>query len=843
MAPSAILFSSGDLGRAFAGHILSQAGFHLTLVEQDEDIVDTLHQLKGYEVQVASAHATLTHFVPCDAILEEDPDLIERICSCDLITAFPPMGPSIAPLIAAGLRKRMQRGVEAPVNVVGCERHVRATTWLRQLVHDRLTPPELAWTKAHVGFADCAWDRIVVSVDWYGNLKPMLEPESPAEKVRVVTQDYFEWVVDDKQMKGDLAIPGMLRRSPLDPFITRSMFLLTAGHATAAYLGSLRGFTHIVEGMAVPEVEQAVRGVMGEVAEAMLRQQGFQMDDLDDYIDRSVTRFKNLHVGDTIARVARDPLRKLAKEERLIRPLLTSIRCGTPNDNLCVAIAAALLYDNPHDRESVRLHHLLKKLGPEGVLREVSGVSRHSATHAQLNEEGAIDKIVAAFHTLAPGLMASPLSPDSFHVTESSFPHREPIITSLSKLRKSAVHFGAGKIGRGFIGLLLALSGYEVTFAVRDRNTLALLQKLQSYDVHVVSDTTLVVHVRNVTAVLSTENAVIEKLATCDLVTTAVGVNTLPIIAPVLAKGIQLRRARKTEEPLNVIACENAVRATTALKAFVLEKLEGEDLEYAMHNVGFADSAVDRIVPAMERQRDPASGPEAMAQELEVTVEEFFEWDVDETQMKGERHLEGVRDILGVTLTDNLSAFVERKLFTLNTGHAITAYLGYLRGYATVNESIDDPAIEGIVRAAMQESAAVLVHRYGFDPVKHAEYIERIIMRFKNPWIRDDVSRVGRDPIRKLSPNDRLLKPLLGTVELGLPNEHLCVGVAVALRFDCPGDDEAAKLQRMIRESGGVPGALAKLLPGRNKRLPKDVVQRIMDAYNRKGFGPEEAAP
>jgi len=849
MARSAVQFSSGDLGRAFAGHILSQAGFHLTLVGHDEHMVDILRQLKGYEVLVVSATASVTQFVACDAILEEDPDLIERLCLCDLVTASPSLDrlPSIAPLLAAGLKQRMQRGIDAPLNVIACERLVRATTWLRQLVHDCLTPAELAWAKAHVGFADCAWDRIVPSIVADGNLTPMPKgPESPGDEVRVVTEDYFEWVVDDKQLKGDLTIPGMLRRSPLEPFITRSMFLLTAGHATAAYMGSLRGVSHLVEGMAIPEVEQAVRGVMAEVAEAMLRQQGFQMDDLDSYIDRSVARFKNPHIRDTIARVARDPLRKLAKEERLIRPLLTSIKCGTSHDHLCVAIGAALLYNNPHDRESARLHRLLKRLGPEGVLRVVSGVSRDSPTHAQLNEDGAIDKILAAFQTLGAGQSGDPMSPirspvDAGHPNASPVPQGPPVVTSLSKLRKSAVHFGAGKIGRGFIGLLLALSGYEVTFADVDHHMVGLLQKLQSYDVHVVSATTLVVHVQNVSAILSTEEAVIEKLATCDLVTTAVGVNILPRIAPALAKGIQRRRAQGTEEPLNVIACENAIRATTALKAFVLEKLEGEDLEYATQNVGFADSAVDRIVPSMERLPDQAA-TETEAQEVEVTVEEFFEWDVDSTQMKGEGYLEGVRGIEGVTLTDNLSAFVERKLFTLNTGHAITAYLGYLKGYAFIFDSINDPAIEAIVRAAMHESAAVLIRRYGFDPKKHAEYIERIITRFKNPCLRDDVSRVGRDPIRKLSVNDRLFKPLLGTVELGLPNDHLCQGVAAALRFDCPGDDQAVKLQQMIQEPGGVVGALAQLLPVANKKLPEDVVQRIIDAYDKKVFGPGTAA-
>ena len=88
--------------------------------------------------------------------------------------------------------------------------------------------------------------------------------------------------------------------------------------------------------------------------------------------------------------------------------------------------------------------------------------------------------------------------------------------------------------------------------------------------------------------------------------------------------------------------------------------------------------------------------------------------------------------------TDNLMAFVERKLFTLNTGHIVTAYLRQARGYRTVREAIEDPLIRSKVRRAMEESGAVLVKRYGFDPRPHAAYIEKILSRFANPiwWTR-----------------------------------------------------------------------------------------------------------
>ena len=153
-------------------------------------------------------------------------------------------------------------------------------------------------------------------------------------------------------------------------------------------------------------------------------------------------------------------------------------------------------------------------------------------------------------------------------------------------------------------------------------------------------------------------------------------------------------------------------------------------------------------------------------------------------------------------LTDNLMAFVERKLFTLNTGHAITAYLGFEQGMPTIRDAIENASIHAVVKAAMEESGAVLIRRYGFNPAKHAAYIEKILGRFANPFIRDDVGRVGRDPLRKLGRGDRLIRPLLGTLEYGLPHANLVKGIAATLHYRNDDDPQAVEMQAAIAEVG-----------------------------------------
>lgn len=377
-----------------------------------------------------------------------------------------------------------------------------------------------------------------------------------------------------------------------------------------------------------------------------------------------------------------------------------------------------------------------------------------------------------------------------------------------------ALHFGAGNIGRGFIGKLLADAGIELVFADVNQVVLDALNARHTYPVHVVGEQAKTETVTGVSAVNSTSDDIIALIAEVDLVTTAVGPQILERIAGSVAQGLIARHDRGNTAPLNIIACENMVRGTSQLKQHVLKALPAQHHAWAEAHVGFVDSAVDRIVPPSEAgSSDP----------LEVTVETFSEWIVDKTQFKG-----ALPAIPGMELTDNLMAFVERKLFTLNTGHAITAYLGKLAGHVTIRDAILDSRIRAVVEGAMQESGAVLIRRYDFDAEKHAAYISKILTRFENPYLKDDVERVGRQPLRKLSVGDRLIKPLLGTLEYQLPHDNLVQGIAAAMHYRSDADPQAQELATLIAEQG-VAETLVKIS---GLEPESQAVEAVVSAYS-----------
>lgn len=351
-----------------------------------------------------------------------------------------------------------------------------------------------------------------------------------------------------------------------------------------------------------------------------------------------------------------------------------------------------------------------------------------------------------------------------------------------------AVHFGAGNIGRGFIGSLLFQSGYHTTFVDVNSKVVDLLNEQESYKVILADDSQETLMVNNVSAINSqTEpEKVIDAIAGADLVTAAVGPNILPAISGLIAKGL-LKRIENKGGPLNIIACENMIGGSALLKEKVYEQIEDEQASLFEESFGFPNAAVDRIVPNQVNE-DP----------LSVKVEPFYEWVVDETKILGTKP-----KVEGIHFVDNLEPYIERKLFTVNTGHAAAAYLGFKAGIDTINLAMEDNQISESVEQTLKETGSVLINKYGFDAKTHQDYIEKILNRFKNPHITDEVTRVGRSPIRKLGPNDRLVGPAKQYIELldDTP-EFLAKVIAAVLHFNAPEDPEAVELQETLKEKG-----------------------------------------
>ena len=268
--------------------------------------------------------------------------------------------------------------------------------------------------------------------------------------------------------------------------------------------------------------------------------------------------------------------------------------------------------------------------------------------------------------------------------------------------------------------------------------------------------------------------------------TCAVGPNILKFIAPLIGQGID---KRKDPKPLAVVACENAIGATDTLAGFIKDsKNTPQDrLSSINERARFANSAIDRIVPG----QDPNAG-------LNVKIESFYEWVVDKTPFADHGHPE----VSAIKWVDDLVPYIERKLFTVNTGHAAAAYYGHARGKHTIHEALEDKAIHDIVHECLAETSHLIVNKHGITASEQKAYVDKIISRISNPYLEDVVERVGRAPLRKLSRKERFIGPAAHLAEDGDKIDALLGAIEQAFAFlDVEGDDESAELSKILKST------------------------------------------
>ncbi len=356
----------------------------------------------------------------------------------------------------------------------------------------------------------------------------------------------------------------------------------------------------------------------------------------------------------------------------------------------------------------------------------------------------------------------------------------------------SAIIFGAGNVGRGFLGQLFAESGHEVVFVDVDEPLVRGLAERGRYPIRLVDNDWLEeVTVAPVRALLAGDvEAVAQAVATARIAATAVGVRALPHVAPVLAVGIAQRAAAGVEAPLNIIACENLKDAAATFRGMVEQHLPAGLHPYLSQHIGFVDTVIGRMVPPLTpelRAVDPTL----------ILVEPYKVLPVDRAGWLGP-----APQVVGLELCDNFPAYTARKLYIHNCGHAVLAYLGHLAGHEYGFQVLADPAIRPWFDTALAESKAGIVAAHGVDPAWLDAHIADLTRRFANRALGDTILRLGRDPLRKLGPTDRLVGAARLAERAGIVPNALAHAIAAAYRFDDPRDPLAVALQERLAAEG-----------------------------------------
>ena len=349
---------------------------------------------------------------------------------------------------------------------------------------------------------------------------------------------------------------------------------------------------------------------------------------------------------------------------------------------------------------------------------------------------------------------------------------------------KQAVMYGGGNIGRGFIGATLSQAGYAVTFVDVAAPVVQALQEKNTYPVRYVSNEGHEdVWIQNVTAVDGNDaGAVANVIAKCDIMATAVGVRVLPWIVPNIVAGLRQRWAEGRGE-LNIIICENLMNANHVLEGMLKEKLTQEECELFDRTVGLVEASIGRMVPVQTEEMKDGNP-------LRVCVEKYGFLPVDKDAFKG-----SIPEIPNLVPYSPFDFYLKRKLYIHNMGHATCAYLGDILGLDYIYQSIDKADVYILVKNAMLESAQALAAQYQAPIKPLMDHIDDLLGRFTHAALGDTCQRVGGDPARKLSPEDRLIGAGKLALQQGITPCYIAVGAAAGVRRYLAENDKAQTME------------------------------------------------
>lgn len=365
----AIQFGAGKIGRGLLGELFSQSGYEVVFVDIDEEVISHLNKKRAYRIKIVGNNPDVIEIKNVRGVSARD----EEKVGCEIAKAqiaATAVGArelkTIAPLIARGLEKRAILKVKDPFNIIICENLLHSSQILKKYIWKELGRNYEVYAGAHLGLAESVVSRMVPVVS---------EKAKKKDSLLIITEEYAALPVDKKGFRGKVPnIKGIVPLDDLPVYAEKKLFTHNTAHALCSYWGYLKGYTYIYEAIEDDRIRNMVLGALSESGNALIKKYDFDAQEHHEYIKDLLRRFDNVALEDSVARGAKDPIRKLGPEERLVGAANLAREFEIEPERLAGGIAAALSYDNPEDKEAIELSGKLKEGGVDAVLRDICNI-------------------------------------------------------------------------------------------------------------------------------------------------------------------------------------------------------------------------------------------------------------------------------------------------------------------------------------------------------------------------------------------------------------------------------------------------------------------------------------
>ena len=381
---SCVIFGAGKIARGFIAHLLSLSDIDFVFVEKADALADLINEREQYTINILGAPEKNYVVKNAKALkFSQEKEITEAIAEADVV--FDAVGgknlQEIVPFYIKGIEKKAEKG--GYLNFVTCENWKEPAKILKEGVEAGIAPEAREYLDNYVGFTESVIMRSGIEAP-----KELLEKDP----LIVNVQNYWHLPVDAARVKGSL--PDIKYMEPLTGFagfLERKFYTYNAANGTTSFVGALLGYKVLAEAAHDERILKILDGVYQETGKALSMKHGISLEEQMAFARTSLNKLQDYTIVDSIERNARDPQRKLGKDDRLVGSARMVLSCGIRPENLCTAIACAIYYRNPEDSSAVALEKVVKEEGIDAVLEKICGIEPEGELGILIKEK--IEKI------------------------------------------------------------------------------------------------------------------------------------------------------------------------------------------------------------------------------------------------------------------------------------------------------------------------------------------------------------------------------------------------------------------------------------------------------------------
>ncbi|NLJ37512.1 MAG: hypothetical protein GX432_01975, partial [Candidatus Atribacteria bacterium] len=368
-----LIWGAGKIGRGFIADLFNKAGYKLTFVDSNQELIHQLNTQKQYTIvnlpSLEEKEEIIIKGFQAFHVSEKD-KIFQKLNECSILSlvVFPSAFEQIAKDLAPIIERRSQEKINRPLNILMSTNICQPSEQFKQYLFKELSTAGKEYFQQYIGLVDTLIIRMGIEPT------PEMKEKDP---LTVLTNGYPELTLDRESFKGEpLQFKSFVYTTNMSHAEKRKMYTYNTIHAVYAYLGKQKGYQYIIESIQDEKIQQMAVEALNESSHALQKEFGYSDEEMKEWNRRVLKNMANPILKDKIDRVGADPIRKLKKEDRLIGPALMCIRNGIMPYFLAKAVAAAFLFDSEEDQPSQSIQEYLKNHSIKEAIREFCQLNR-----------------------------------------------------------------------------------------------------------------------------------------------------------------------------------------------------------------------------------------------------------------------------------------------------------------------------------------------------------------------------------------------------------------------------------------------------------------------------------